>query len=326
MKVLIIFATLLLVPIIMKFQEETLNSRVLPILTTQAEELLARGGVADSYVEINYMDATVGGRVESWATAERLTKQVLSLRGIRQVTNQFLVRGSMQATRKGGLVMVSGMIPEGWLNGLGNESGKFDFSELQERDTTLLTVGSPLEWAAFLEQYFEGPGDRSFQFDGQRLILAGEATPELAKTITKTASALVGADAVEPHFQLHPSRYHFSLREVESPLDGEALRALQRSLLESRISFQPGTTTLNQAGEKVLQDLVAQFLSGNSGLQFVIGAYPEPGGDKLALARAEVVMDRLVDAGLPAVSLQATAYEMTEDSSGFAGQVEVLLR
>lgn len=326
MKILIIIVTLLLVPIVMKLQQKTFENRVLPVLTAQVAAVLSEEEVSAPEVEVAYLDATIGGGVDDWATAERVEERVLALAGIRKVTNRLLVRGNLKAAREKKSIIVVGLVPEGWPDDLKSGSDEIDLSKLQERATTTFALGDSLEWGRFIAQYFERPGSRAFHFNGETLFLTGEATPSLAKDLVQAAISQVGAEKVSAQFQLYPSQSHFTLREVESPLDGEALRSLQRSLLEGRISFLSGESELSETGEGVLAELANQILTSNSGLQFIIGAYPDSLGQDLALKRAQEVKNRLVAAGLPETSLAVTVYEMTEESREFAGQVEILLR
>lgn len=328
MKALIILAAFLLIPIIMKFQEGALTTEVIPTLAKEVEVLLANEGVTAPQVRMSYLDATISGHIQSWQAAEEVTGKVLALRGVRRVNNELTIRGSLRATRQGETVLVSGLVPEGWGLSLTEDDGRFDLSNLRERERTLLDSKDSLAWGSFLKSYFQGTGHRSCEFDGQELILTGEATPSLAKSLSAAAAKVVPPDSVQASFQLYPSPYHYPLRVVESPLDGEALRELQRYLLEHPVTFQEGTTAYTATGEELLNDLVGRMLASDSGLQFIVGSYPRVGGasDRLAPQRAQAVRSHLIAAGIPATSLEAATYEMTEDSSEFAGQVEVLLR
>jgi outer membrane protein OmpA-like peptidoglycan-associated protein len=329
MKLLIILATLLLVPIVMKFQHQSLRLREVPGQIARIEALLEKNGVTAPEVEIQYFDATLRGGVANLTMVERLEGEVVAMPGIRRVVNELQVRSAFSFFREDDQLFAEGVVPEGWRSELVAGQNAVDLANLKEQSSATLSLGDATVWGLFIDRFFDQAGARKMAFDGEELELSGEATPQLARDLTVAAVRLTGRERLEVAFETFPSRFHFPSREVASPLEGEALRALQRSLLEETIPFQDGSSNLNDTGSARLQGVAEELQALDASVLLVVGTHPESKSEdamRLARQRAEVAKRNLVAAGLSPASLETMVYEMTKENREIRGQVEILVR
>ena len=327
MKFLIILATLLLVPIVMKFQRQAVEQDASGRQTGLVLEVLERHGVIEPEAAVDFLDVSISGFVESEEVSENITQEVNALRGLRLVESHLRIQGWFEVVREKEQVSAKGLVPLSWTQELLKEQSQVEQSEVREKESTIMTGTHPAAWGLLLDDLLAQPGDRSLSQRGTKCILGGEATPRLASEwIAQVKEILPKGVTVQNEFSLYPSTYHFPSREIESDLGGESLRSVRRTLADSLLAFSAEKTVLTSKSEALLDEIVALILENQESAHFVIGGYPDESGSALARQRAEAVHKKLLAKGAPVRGLTVEPFEMTEDDSKGYGHVEVLVR
>ena len=326
MKILIILATAMLVPIMMKFQARTIITQSNPKTAQQVSQVLIEHQVNDPMVAVRYLEATIAGRVASEAEAESVVKEVNQIRGVDTVKSLLIIQGWMKVQRVGSNLSVEGVIPSAWRSELLKEQPLANTENLEWRDSAELAGKSAVTWGLFIDEFLRPEGDRALSLSGNRLLISGEVTPsQLA--IFRQKSQNLGEDiSFESETVVRASPYHFETRILTSPIEGEPLRSLSQKLTDSFIAFQPQSTQFTLDGFAKASLLVAHILQSPPEVTFVIGGHPDDSGPKLAQQRAQKVQAFLIENGIPANRLKVIPFEMTEDEGGVSGQVELLVR
>ncbi|MDQ8191635.1 BON domain-containing protein [Roseibacillus persicicus] len=325
MKILIILSALLLIPIVMKFQERTFLETSVPRTEQAILAVLAEHGVAEPSVTVDYLDVSVAGLVSAEAEARVIGEEVDAIRGVRLVSNQLISPGWFEIKREGESLDASGLVAPHWVDELLKGQKEVDARGLEASSKVQMVGKSVVSWGLMIDSFYEGDGERTFSLRDGRVTLSGETTPEKAREWLSEASSLVPGTPVTSNFEVFPSVYHFNSRIPLSPLEGEPLRSLSRTLADSLISFEPVSTEPTTAARGKIQELAEILLETDQTVRFVLGAHPDAGGEALAARRAQQVKSSLEQAGVPSSRLEVVAFEMTEDGSGFSGQVELLI-
>lgn len=325
MKVLIILATALLVPVMMKFQARSILERSNPKTAQEITQLLTEGGVANPQVSIHYREATIGGKVASEEDAHFLVSKVEALRGVGQVVNQLVVQGWFKIDRQRGGLVASGVVTSEWREEVLSGQPGMEVAELKTRDHLRLAGRSAVSWGLFLDQFFQLPGAKTLTFLDGELTLEGEALPSEMEKL-RQASPSLGADvAIDLRLTEIASRFHLSERSFESPIDGESRRRLTRQLSEKKLPFEEESSALSKAGQRTLSELALRMREAPSAVKFVVGCYPDAQGADLATQRAQAAKAALVKAGVDGKRLTVIAFEKTENEDQISGQVELLI-
>ncbi|MBK1833915.1 BON domain-containing protein [Roseibacillus ishigakijimensis] len=327
MRVLIVLAALLLVPLLLKFQTRAYREESLPRRVAEVEALLRAEGVGEPRVTVDYLDVTIAGFVQQEADARRIGQLVSALPGARLADNRLVVEGWLRFRREKEEISLRGIVPTGWREELLSALGDQTVGELAERAEVTLAGKDAAAWRAWLQAFFQPPGERAFALLGSRLSLEGEATPAMAEEILQQARSLGEEVRVSDVLLRFPSFYHFPSRTSESPLEGEALRGLSRQLVEWTLRLDASGEALTAESASLLPRLHGILQEQSEEVTFVIGAHPTEGESSAqARARAAVVRSLLVSQGLAEERLKIVPFEMTEAGSELAGQVEVLVR
>ncbi|MGJ8723846.1 MAG: OmpA family protein [Roseibacillus sp.] len=326
MKILIILATAMLVPIMMKFQAQTILAQSNPKTAQKVSEVLKERNVIEPIVSISYLEATIAGSVTSEAEAEAVVAEVGRIRGVSSVKNELIVQGWMTVERVGGALLVKGVVPSHWKSELLKGQSTADTNHLDWRDSIQLAGKSAVAWGLFIDDFLRPEGDRSLNLSGNRLLVSGEVTPSQLSSLRKKSMALGTTINFESEMKAWPSPFHFDSRVLTSPIEGEPLRSLSQKLADSTLVFESQSSNFTPEGRATAHRLLAQILQSPPEVTFVLGGHPDQFGDGLGQQRAEKVKVFLTENGVPAVRLEAVPFEMTEDRGGLGGQVELLVR
>lgn len=325
-KILIVLATCLMLPIVMKFQTATLLTTQGPRMVSEVEEVLRAHQVLEPSVEIEFLDAKIGGLVESESKAESIADEIEGLPGVRLVSNRLRVLGWLEMKRAKESWTLAGLVSPQWAEEALQGFSQLDRGKLRERETVRLGGKSAAQWGIFLDRFFQGEADRSLLLSNGKLTLAGEVTPSERGKLFEMAQALVPANQLEVSFSLRPSHYHYSSRSIDSNLEGEQLRSLSRTLSDSLLGFFSASAELSPEGEAKLKELARLLQTVGPEVTFVLGGHPDERGSLLAGERARAVRSRLIELGVPSLLLKLQTFEMTEDGSGWQGKVELIVR
>lgn len=326
MKFLIILSALLLIPIVMKFQQQTFQERSVPKTAALLRNLLHEEGVIDPEVTVDYLDVTIGGLVQTSKEVRAIGKKVDGLRGVRLVANQLAAKGALAITRRKGRISASGLIPSGWREEIFKKQPQVDTSNLTVSDTVSLEGVRSVSLGLIVDEFFQVEGDRALRIQGNRLSFSGESTPSEESSLEKLVTPLGGGIELTLDLTLRPSRYHFESRELSSPIEGESRRSLSQQLANSTVEFAEGESSLTPAAHEMLTQVASVLTLTDPGVEFVIGCHPDQGGDELAEQRAIEAHQFLEKAGIRSSQLKRVTFEMTEEESGFLGQVELIVR
>lgn len=326
MKALIILATLLLVPIVMKFQQQEVSKSARTEAPQRVGAILLRNGVLEPTVAVNFLDVSIGGLVANEEKAEKVSREVDALRGLRLTDNRLKVQGWLQVGRNPqGQAYAQGAVAPGWVRDGLNWQSKVDTTQLKEEKSIVMSGPHPAAWGVFADEFLAEKGQREFLFRSSKLTLSGEATPSLAERLAKSAGELVPGVELAADFDLHPSPWHYRSRVVESSASGEALRSLSRALADTKIEFAEGSSQLSSQGEKSLTTLAQLLVESQPGNKFILGSYPDELGGELGQQRAQAIRAALLQNAVPPEVLEVAVFEMTEDRGELGGQVELLV-
>lgn len=329
MKALIVLAALLMVPIVMHFQQKAVQQSSRDEASQQVARVLLEHDVIAPAVAVNFLDVTIGGYVGSEEKSAEISREINALRGLRLADNQLKVEGWIRLGRDGkGRAFAQGTVAPNWVQEGLKGAQELDLSELQTKPSIVMSGPHPAAWGVFCDAFLAQPGAREFLFQGTHLILSGEATPSLARDFADTAEKVVPGVEREERYETFPSSWHYPSRVIESSASGEALRSLRRTLGESLVAIESeqGAGELSSSTGRQLDELAALLIENQPGNTFLLGGHPDEQGAELAQKRASVVEKALLDRGVPPEILQTVSYEMTEDRGEVRGRVELLVR
>ncbi len=327
-KFLIVLSTLLMIPVIMKFQTETFLQSGQPKLRQAVSAVLEKHGVVTPEVELTYFDATIRGSVGSEETAQDIARDIAQIGPVRLVKNQLAITGWLEVQQRRGVVTVSGLVSPRWQKEALKGLVKVNTDQLRTKTEINLFGKSAASWGIFLDRFFQESAERTVDFRDNHLILTGSATPSDTAEIDQLITNLGLKDYSSNHLKLMPSRYHFPLRKVGSNIEGEPLRSLAQKLTNLTLEFEAKTVRLTKEGEDNLQKLTALFLETPKEVQFVIGVHPsknEIEKGRVVEKRVQKIADKLIQKGIEQERLHLVPFEMTEDNSELAGHVEILI-
>lgn len=325
MKILIILAAALLVPIMMKFQAQTILSQSNPKTTKRVGDVLKASNVADPSASMYYLEATISGLVATEAESSAIVDKIQKIRGVSSVDNLLVIQGWLKLARTKNQITVEGVVPSGWRGELLKGQADATTSGLQWRDSVRLAGKSAVAWGLFIDQFFQSEGNRALKLLSSQLSLSGETTPSEFEVLRKNSASLGDSIVLNNKMLLRPSRYHFESRTLKSPIEGEPLRALSQKLADSNLFFEPKSSTLSSDSRSAVNQLSALIVQFDRNITFVIGGHPDSFGEGLARQRAQKVRALLVENGVAARRLEIVPFDMTEDSGRFSGQVELLV-
>ena len=162
MKILIILATAMLVPIMMKFQAHTILTQSNPKTAEQVGKVLVERKVMEPMVAVTYLEATIAGWVASEAEAQAVVKEVQSIRGVSTVVNQLVVQGWLKVARTGGTLAVEGIVPRDWKSELLKGQPTAMTENLEWRESAELAGKSAVAWGLFLDDFLQPEGTAPF--------------------------------------------------------------------------------------------------------------------------------------------------------------------
>ena len=324
-KVLIILATALLVPVMMKFQAQSIRARSNAHTAGEVLGVLEEMEVGSPEVTVRYFEASIGGAVASETASQAITEKVKEVHGVVQVKNQLVVQGWFQLERKGGRIIGTGAVSEDWKKEIVKGQTEIDVSGLRTRAYLELAGRNPVVWSLFVDQFFQLEGEVSLVLNGGQLRVEGEAVFSDLQLVRK-ASRNLGNDVLfESGMTLRASPFHFEGRELVSKIEGEPLRRLARQLEGTGISFEEGSVGLSERGKEVCRELAAVLLEAPSSVKFLIGGHPDEGGEGLAEQRARKARAFLLEIGVEKRNLRWVPFEKIGSESGISGQVEILI-
>lgn len=325
-KFLIILAAVLLIPIVLKFQQKSFLQRSVPKTTASITKLLKEEGVQNASVDLQYLDARIGGLVETEEQARAIGKKVASLRGVRLLENEIVTRGSLEVKRQNGILSATGAIPANWRKEVFKKQAQVDTSGLKFSDTITMPAIRAVSLGLVVDGFFAGEGDRSLQIQGSLVSVRGEAIPAEAPRLKRLLSSLGAGVKLDSQMTLYPSSYHYDSRAILSPIEGESLRSLSQQLADKTIGFGAGESSLTPQSREKLEEISALIQEAKSGVKFVLGCHPDTKGEELARKRAQAAYQYLQDTGMRKSRVEVVGFEMTEEESEFLGQVELLVR
>ena len=315
-------AVFLLIPIVMKFQVQSVLESSVPQTSQEVLALLQKEGVVEPWVSLDYFEATIGGFVTSQQEAEAVVAKIEGIRGVGSVVTELTVSGELKISRQGGRFFAEGLVPASWQELVLAEQADLDVSALKSKESIVFPGANPAGWGLLMDYLFQSSGERQLWLRGQGVVLSGEATPKLKEKINFYLARLGGELEAEFEWEVFPSRYHYPSRIIQSPVEGEPLRSIQRQLREDVFQFEG--QELSRERQSALADLAATMVAHKK-VRFVLGGYPAEDFTNLGKARALEIKRRLVSQGVSAERLQVVPFEMTEDRRGLAGQVELLV-
>jgi|JI10StandDraft_1071094.scaffolds.fasta_scaffold67133_4 hypothetical protein len=203
-------------------------------------------------------------------------------------------------------------------------------------DPAPFTTGDGL--IQFLESYCSVPEPGDFSIaTGSGPILAGAATRELEGRWLALLRPLSGTFKVSTRLSIRPSLFHLPGYEVTSQIPSELRAQMQESLRHKLIEFPDDTLTIRPEDDAMLSALTADLFAAGPALHLIVGAHPsseEPNDEAKAMRRAEFVLNRLVELGIPSDNLHPMVFDaLPPGASGgaetgvtYANSVELLLR
>ena len=326
MKILIILATAMLVPIMMKFQAETILTQSNPKTARKVSQVLTEHKVSEPAASVSFLEATIAGWVPSEAEAEAVVKEVAAIRGVSTVKNLLIVQGWMKVIRNGDVLTVEGIIPSDWQSELLKGQPDHVSNNLEWRDSAELAGKSAVAWGLFIDDFLRPAGDRTLNLMGNRLLVSGEVTPSQLAVFSQKSKNLGESVNFESEMVARASPFHFESRTINSPIEGEPLRSLSQKLANSTLSFSSQSAELSPEGKTTAHRLVEQILQAPPRTTFVLGGHPDTFGKDLARQRAQKVQAFLIENGISANQLEIVPFEITEDGGTLSGQVELLVR
>jgi hypothetical protein len=325
-KFLIPLAALLMIPIIARFQTRTILEKSNPDTLLLVQEALADGNVSQPQASIEYLDVSIEGVVKSEKQAALVAERVNDIRGVRLAHNRLVVQGWLEIDHLGEQPVAQGLVPSDWAPELFKGQPQLNREQLETRAAIQMAGENAVAWGLLIDELFQSGKGRTLALEGNRLRLAGEITP-LEREALRGLEANLGREiVVEDNFALKPSRYHFQSHQVQSPIEGEPLRSLRQRLADCVIEFPSGSSALSSDSRNQLTELASWLITKSPEAKFVIGSHPANENQTLDLQRATSVKNHLSENGVASERMEIIPFEMTEDGSGLAGQVEILIR
>lgn len=332
MKGFIGLALLLLVPATAYVQVQHFEHRLQPGLQARVLEVMESEGVEQPEVQMEFLDATLLGRVESEERRREVADRVNALPGVRVRSggNRIGTLGWLRLAREEGAFLVDGLVPSAFTPVLPEEieqSGWID--RLSRRETADLPSGID-RWNEFLAEYFEEPGDRSVELRPQGLRLAGDATSSMRLDWLAGASGVVDKERVSEEFTLHPSRYHLPGYAPASLPAGEDLDRLRAALAQGTIQFRRGSKAVPEAEREKIAAVAAAIGAAGPDGRYLVGGHPQQEGNatgnaQLARARADGIAGLLEEAGVDPDQLEVVGFGVAGGAQ-HENQVEILVR
>lgn len=289
-------------------------------------KLLNEEGVIAPEVDLQYLDASISGLVETDAKAQSIGRKVESIRGVRLVENGLIARGFLEVKRLNGQLTATGSLPLNWREEVFKEQSEIDTSGLKASNTTTIEGIRAVSLGLVIDSVFEKDGNRSLKIQGNLLSLNGESTPQEGARYEKLVKSLGQKVELDSSLTLYPSSYHFESREISSPIEGESQRSLSQQLTDKTVKFSAGTSSLTTESREKLQEIALLLQRAELGVEFVLGCHPDQAGAELARNRAKTAHQFLVESGMNSDRVEVVTFEMTEEESEFLGQVELLVR
>lgn len=327
MKGLVILAALLLVPSMAYFQKQYYAGVLQEQLAEEVKLALIEGGVEEPVVSLSWMDATIGGAVASVEKRNELGKKIEEMDGVRLAPggNGLKVRGWVELARENGAWKARGMVPEGFVIGVVDESTRLEGWDAElARGAEVEEPAGALAWDRLLGGYFREAGDRKVRLHHGQLILSGEATRELRKDWLAQAAAVVPKGRVKEDFELVPSVYHFEGHVPEVLRDPVEVARLRKELASRKIEFGEGSVEVDRDAREVISAVAGVMLEAGERVRFVVGVSGEQ-SDEVTGQRLEAVVALLGEYGVGESQLVKTVFDATVGEAK-DGQVEFLLR
>lgn len=329
MRVLLIFAALLMVPLMMGVQRRDHETRGAKKLGEKVLQRLRALEIDEPGAAVEWLDVEIWGIAESLEHRRVAEEAIEGLAGVRLQTEgrRLAVAGSLRVVRAGKEVKAEGLIPVGWGASLfQGELASVAVENLREADQVVIPGASFASWGILLDQMCGEEASRSLVLEGGELRMGGEATPELAEKLRLQAVEIMGVEKVQFDFELFPSRFHYPSRSEEQLKARAELEPIMEGLRQALVNFEKGSSRLSERGREELAKVASLMMSVGGGERFVIGAHPDEGGAQLARRRTQVVLRMLVeDEGLSRSRLEFAIFEAVGGESQQAGQVEVLI-
>lgn len=316
MKRFVVLAALLLVPTMAYFQTQWFESGLQGELQAEVEVVLADEGVEDALVRMEWRDATISGMVGSSVQREAVEEGVNALDGVRVARggNRLEVRGWLKLVRKDGVLTVSGLLPKGESQFLRFiDDVKLEVEELQGEVSRAEWVAPPagvMEWNEFVGVFFDGPGNRAADLRGGKLVIGGEATPELRTVWLAKAAGVVGEGQVEDVLTVRSSFREFEGYMPTGIEDAEAWGALRDVLAASVVEFAPESVEVSAAGREMVASVAAAIVDlGGEAVFLIEGSSVASDAEAVnrGVRRAEAVRQLLVEYGIGAEQLEVVA-------------------
>ena len=333
MKGLVLLAIVLLIPSIGYFHKQHFQDSLQPGLEIQVREILKAEGVVSPGVELNYLDATISGTVDSDEQRSRVEARIDALSGIRMMREGKRLRapGWLRVARRANRFTARGVVSKDLVVRLhdarGMESG---WDEELERREFVVDPGGIERWQEFLAYYFKEQGDRSVELRKGRLIMRGDATAGLRSDWLSKASEVVGKDMVLDFLEMRSSLYHFPGYQPDSLSDGTVLGQLRRKLEASVVTFRPGSGQLQTADRDKVILAARAIITAGENVRYAVGGHPARDGNatensRMARLRAEVVVKILVDSGVTAGQIEVAPFGVAPETDR-DNQVEIVVK
>ncbi len=343
MKAIPLLLSLLAVAGMSYWQKSEFSTQLQPDLKKQVLQVLHDSQVADPRVTLTYLDAEIHGSVSNLEERELIAEDIDQLPGIRltEEGNYLRSRGYLEIKRNGPLTEVSGEI----------HSADFATADAIARSATKTLTKSDFidsphglsspALAQAVQAILLPAGGRTIRINAlsqneQLIHLSGCATPQMQKQWEGLLEGLDGTRVELYDLQMYPSIYHFPDYLPHSVLPVESQSILRSALLDSQIFFETGSAEIPPAEEPKLNALARSITSAGTTIRYVLGGHTDAtGGEKenaaLSQARAQSVLDQLIQKGLPAaqfeiVSFGASAAGKSLDGPESDRRVEILLK
>lgn len=327
-----LLAMLLMVPSVAYYQKQYYAEVLQGRLAEEVRRGLIDGGVEEAMVELEWMDARIGGTVGSVEKREEVGRRVEGMEGVRLAPqgNRLRVRGWVGLERTGGRWTARGLLPKAFAIGLmeGVEQ-PVAWDALLERGEHVKAPPGAVEWERFLAGYFLEAGDRGVELRGGELALRGEATRGLRSDWLAQASKVVPKERVREEFELRPSQYHFAGYVPESSRGAAEVKRLREEIGALAVGFAEDSADLDADSREEISKLAGILLKAGKRLRLVVGVRVPEGEEEAAVELADkrlaAVVALLGDYGVDESQLVKQVFVATLDGTP-AGQVEFLLK
>lgn len=331
MKGLLILAVLLMVPSMAYYQKQYYAEVLRERLEKEVLKVLIDGEVEEPAVELEWMDARIGGLVGSAEQREKLGALVDEMEGVRLAPqgNGLQVRGWVELAREGGKWKARGLVPKEFVIGLLKDVDQaLPWDAELERDESTEAPPRAVEWEKFLTGYFREPGNRSVRLRGDQLSLEGEATRGLRADWLAQASKVVPKQRVEEEFVILPSIYHLKGYVPESSRSSAEVTRLREELEDLTVGFAEDAVEVDVDERERVSAAAGVMLQAGTRVRFVVGVTAADEGEEegaLAEKRLAAVVALLNEYGVAETQLEMQVFVATLDGAP-AGRVEFLLK